>query len=67
MQQSSISEYESHCNAPNLDVVEWLLGIVDFVLGIKPLVDFVSREDPEIGEYVVPDRLWSVPMPDRFS
>jgi predicted transcriptional regulator len=65
--QSSISEYESRRKSPTLEVVERLLGVLDFELAIKPVIDFDSREDPEIGEYVVPDRLWSVPMPDCFG
>jgi hypothetical protein len=43
------------------------LAVVDFELAIRPVVDFESREDPEIGRYLVPERLWSVPMPDCFS
>lgn len=66
-QQSSISEYESRRKSPTLEVVERLLGVLDFELAIKPVIDFDSREDPEIGEYIVPDRLWSVPMPDCFG
>jgi transcriptional regulator with XRE-family HTH domain len=66
-QQSSISEYESRRKSPTLEVVERLLGVLDFELAIKPVIDFDSREDPEIGGYVVPDRLWSVPMPDCYG
>jgi len=66
-QQSSISEYESRRKSPTLEVVERLLAVLDFELAVKPVVDFDVREDPEIGQYVVPERLWSVPMPDCFS
>jgi transcriptional regulator with XRE-family HTH domain len=66
-QQSSVSEYESRRKSPTLAVVERLLAVVDFELAIRPVVDFESREDPEIGRYLVPERLWSVPMPDCFS
>ena len=66
-QQSSISEYESRRKSPTLAVVERLLAVVDCELAIRPVVDFESREDPEIGRYLVPERLWSVPMPDCFS
>ena len=66
-QQSSISEYESRRKSPTLEVVERLLAVVDCELAIRPVVDFESREDPEIGRYLVPERLWSVPMPDCFS
>jgi transcriptional regulator with XRE-family HTH domain len=66
-QQSSISEYESRRKSPTLEVVERLLAVLDFELAVKPVVDFDLREDPEIGQYVVPERLWSVPMPDCFS
>lgn len=65
--QSSISEYESRRKSPTLEVVERLLAVLDFELAIKPVVDFETREDPEIGQYVVPERLWSVPMPDCFG
>lgn len=66
-QQSSVSEYESRRKSPTLEVVERLLAVADFELVIRPVVDFESREDPEIGTYLVPERLWSVPMPDCFS
>lgn len=66
-QQSSISEYESRRKSPTLEVVERLLAVLDFELAIKPVVGFETREDPEIGQYVVPERLWSVPMPDCFG
>lgn len=65
--QSSIPEYESRRKSPTLEVVERLLAVLDFELAIRPVVDFETREDPEIGQYVVPERLWSVPMPDCFG
>ena len=66
-QQSSVSEYESRRKSPTLEVVERLLEAADAELAIKPIIDFDLRHDPEIGQYVVPERLWSVPMPDCFS
>lgn len=66
-QQSSVSEYESRRKSPTLEVVERLLESVDAELAIRPIIDFDVRQDPEIGQYVVPERLWSVPMPDCFS
>ena len=66
-QQSSISEYESRRKSPTLEVTERLLAVLDFELAIKPVVIFETHEDPEIGEYVVPERLWSVPMPECFG
>jgi transcriptional regulator with XRE-family HTH domain len=66
-QQSSISEYESRRKSPTLEVVERLLAVLDFELAIRPVVLFETREDPGIGEYVVPERLWSVPMPECFG
>jgi transcriptional regulator with XRE-family HTH domain len=66
-QQSSVSEYESRRKSPTLEVVERLLAVADFELAIRPVVGFEPREDPEIGQYLVPERLWSVPMPDCFS
>jgi transcriptional regulator with XRE-family HTH domain len=66
-QQSSVSEYESRRKSPTLEVVERLLEAADAELAVKPIIDFDVREDPEIGQYVVPERLWSVPMPDCFS
>ena len=39
----------------------------DAELGVKPIIDFDVREDSDIGQYVVPERLWSVPMPECFS
>jgi len=66
-QQSSISEYESRKKSPTLEVVERLLDAIEFELAIKPVIVFEDREDPEIGRYVVPEKLWSVPMPDCFS
>lgn len=66
-QQSSISEDESRRKSPTLEVVERLLAVLDFELAIKPIVLFETREDPEIGQYVVPERLWSVPLPNCFG
>jgi hypothetical protein len=50
-----------------LEVVERLLEAADAELAIKPIIDFDTRQDAEIGRYVVPEQLWSVPMPDCFS
>ena len=66
-QQSAVSEYESRRKSPTLEVVERLLEAADAELTIKPIIDFDVRQDPEIGRYLVPERLWSVPMPDCFS
>jgi transcriptional regulator with XRE-family HTH domain len=66
-QQSSVSEYESRRKSPTLEVVERLLDAADAELAVKPIVFFDYREDPEIGSFPVPDRLWSVPMPDCFG
>jgi transcriptional regulator with XRE-family HTH domain len=66
-QQSSVSEYESRRKSPTLEVVERLLEAADAELAIRPIVDFDVRQDPEVGQYLVPDRLWSVPIPDCFS
>ena len=59
--------YESRKKSPTLDVVERLLEAADAELAVKPIVAFDVREDPEIGQYLVPERLWSVPLPDCFS
>ena len=66
-QQSSVSEYESRRKSPTLEVVERLLDAADAELAVKPMVFFELIEDPEVGSFVVPDRLWSVPIPDCFS
>jgi transcriptional regulator with XRE-family HTH domain len=66
-QQSSVSEYESRRKSPTLEVVERLLDAADAELAVKPMVFFDLIEDPEIGSYWVPDRLWSVPLPDCFA
>jgi transcriptional regulator with XRE-family HTH domain len=66
-QQSSVSEYESRRKSPTLEVVERLLDAADAELAVKPMVFFDYREDPEIGSFPVPDRLWSVPMPECFA
>ena len=66
-QQSSVSEYESRRKSPTLEVVERLLEAADAELAIKPIIDFDVRRDPEVGQYLVPERLWSVPMPGCFS
>jgi transcriptional regulator with XRE-family HTH domain len=66
-QQSSVSEYESRRKSPTLEVVERLLDAANAELTVKPMVFFDYQEDPEIGSYVVPDRLWSVPIPDCFA
>lgn len=66
-QQSSVSEYESRRKSPTLAVVERLLDAADHDLAAKPRVFFEYREDPEIGGFIVPDRLWQVPIPDCYS
>jgi transcriptional regulator with XRE-family HTH domain len=66
-QQSSVSEYESRRKSPTLEVVERLLDAADAELAVKPMVFFDYQEDPEIGRFAVPDRLWSVPLPDCFA
>jgi transcriptional regulator with XRE-family HTH domain len=66
-QQSSVSEYESRRKSPTLEVVERLLDAADAELAVKPMVFFDYREDPEVGSFAVPDRLWSVPLPDCFA
>lgn len=66
-QQSSVSEYESRRKSPTLEVVERLLDAADAELAVKPMVFFDYREDPEIGSFAVPDRLWSIPVPDCFA
>lgn len=66
-QQSSVSEYESRKKSPTLEVVERLLEAADAELAVKPIIYFDERQDPEVGTFLVPERLWSVPMPDCFS
>ena len=66
-QQSSVSEYESRRKSPTLEVVERLLDAANAELAVRPMVFFEYLEDPEIGRFAVPDRLWSVPMPDCFA
>lgn len=66
-QQSSISEYESRRKSPTLEVVERLIDAADAELAVKPIVEFEYLEDPEIGSFAVPDRLWSVPLPECFA
>lgn len=66
-QQSSVSEYESRTKSPTLDVVERLLEAAGAELVVKPMVFWEVVEDPEIGRFAVPDRLWSVPMPECFA
>ena len=66
-QQSSVSEYEARRKSPTLEVVERLLEAADAELAIRPIILFDVRHDPEIGSYLVPERLWSVPMPYCFS
>ena len=65
--QSSVSEYESRRKSPTLEVVERLLDAADAELVVRPMVFFDYREDPEVGLFAVPDRLWSVPLPDCFA
>ena len=65
--QSSVSEYESRRKSPTLEVVERLLDAADAELAVKPLVLWDVIDDPEVGSFVVPDRLWSIPVPDCFA
>jgi transcriptional regulator with XRE-family HTH domain len=66
-QQSSISEYESRRKSPTLEVVERLLDAANAELAVRPMVFFDLIEDPVVGSFWVPDRLWSVPIPDCFA
>jgi len=66
-QQSSVSEYESRRKSPTLEVVERLLQAAGAELAVRPLVEFDYLEDPELGLFPVPSRLWQVPVPLCFS
>jgi transcriptional regulator with XRE-family HTH domain len=66
-QQSSVSEYERRRKAPTLDVVERLLGAADHELAARPMVFWDLVEDPEVGSFWVPDKLWAVPVPKCFA
>ena len=66
-QQSSVSEYESRRKSPTLAVVERLLDAADHDLVARPRVFFEYAEDPVVGGYLVPDRLWQVPIPECYS
>src|SRR5680860_566934 len=66
-QQSSVSEYESRRKSPTLEVLERLLDAAGAELAVKPVVFFDYQDDPEFGSFTVPDRLWSVPIPDCFA
>lgn len=66
-QQSSVSEYETRRKSPTLAVVERLLDAAGHELVARPRVFFELREDPEVGSFWVPDRLWSVPWPQCFA
>jgi transcriptional regulator with XRE-family HTH domain len=66
-QQSSISEYETRRKSPTLEVVERLVDAAGFELAVRALVDFDYRDDAEVATFAVPDRLWSLPVPDCFA
>jgi hypothetical protein len=50
-----------------LEVVERLLDAANAELSVKPMVFFDLIDDPEVGSFWVPDRLWSVPIPECFA
>ena len=66
-QQSSVSEYERRRKSPTLEVVERLLDAADHELAVKPMVFWELVEDPEVGSFWVPDKLWAVPVPKCFA
>lgn len=66
-QQSSVSEYELRRKSPTLEVVERLVDAADAELMVRPMVFFDYLKDPEVGSFAVPDRLWSVPLPDCLA
>jgi len=66
-QQSSVSEYERRRKSPTLEVVERLLEAADHELAVKPMVFWELVEDPEVGSFWVPDKLWAVPVPKCFA
>jgi len=66
-QQSSVSEYESGRKSPTLDVVVRLLEAADAELAVRPMVFWEFIEDSVAGRFAVPDRLWSVPIPECFA
>lgn len=66
-QQSSISEYERRRKSPTLDVAERLVNAANHELVAKPMVFWDDVDDPEVGRFQVPDRLWAVPVPKCFA
>lgn len=50
-----------------LEVVERLLDAAAAELAVRPMLFFDLIEDPEVGSFWVPDRLWSVPMPECLA
>lgn len=66
-QQSSISEYESRRKSPTLDVAERLVNAANHELVAKPMVFWETIEDPDVGKFTVPNRLWAVPVPKWFA
>lgn len=66
-QQSSVSEYESRRKSPTLEVVERLVDAADAELAVKPLPLWDVGQDLEVGTFVFPERLWSVPVPLCFA
>lgn len=65
--QSAVSEYELRRKSPTLEVVERLLDAANAELAVRPMVFFDLVEDPVLGRFSVPDRLWSVPFPDCLA
>lgn len=48
-------------------MVERLVEAADHELVAKPMVFWELVEDPEVGSFWVPDKLWSVPIPKCFA
>lgn len=66
-QQSSISEYERRRKSPTLDVVERLVDAANHELVAKPIVFWEIVDDPVVGKFSVPDKLWAVPASTCFA
>ena len=65
--QSAVSDYERRRKSPALSVTERLLTAAGSDVMVVPAVEFEQHDAPEVGEFLVANRLWPLLPPLCFD
>lgn len=65
--QATLSAYKRGVKSPTLAVAPRLLKEAGYRLDLVTLVDFVTHDHPQLGEFWVPNRLWRGKLPHCFA